>query len=469
MTLGPDADHHFQLDIEAEQALIGAALARPEMLGHLAGTLQPAYFAEPLHGQMFDIIRRLQSEGRAPTPVAIETRLGNDIRVGDMSLRAYATEMAKRAIRIPDAHDYAERVRDLWAVRETATIGAQLEESARQQGADPRELIAAASSSLDEVRAALATSRVMARWAGDFASDALDTIDRIRAGEAVEQGATTGLADLDRDLGGLVPGHLVVVAGRPGMGKSITGLSIARQCAKAGNGVVFFSLEMDDKQVRSRLLADEAYSSGRTITFKQIAEGRDLDDDQVDLLRRCAADLQHRPLLLDARTGLTVSDIAARTRAAMDAMRRRGTPLRAIVVDYLKFIQPSGRYRGQRVYEVGEITAGLKALAKDLDVCVVLLAQLNRAVEARPDKRPELGDLRESGDIEADADTVLLLFREAYYLKDAREPEAIEKLLAAENRLDIILAKNRNGPTRTRTVFCNVAANAVRNWAGSYA
>ena len=153
----------------------------------------------------------------------------------------------------------------------------------------------------------------------------------------------------------------------------------------------------------------------------------------------------------------------------MDAMRRRGTSRRAIVIDYLKFIQPSGRYRGQRVYEAGEITAGLKALAKELDICVVLLAQLNRAVESRLDKRPELGDLRESGDIEADADTVLLLFREAYYLKDAQELEAVEKLLAAENRLDIIIAKNREAPTRTRTVFCNVAANAVRNWAGTYA
>ena len=221
--------------------------------------------------------------------------------------------MAKRAIRIPDAHDYAERVRDLWAVREAASIGTQLTEAIRQQGANPRDMIAAASSELDQVRASLETSKATARWAGGLADDALDTIDPIRAGEQLEQGATTGLADLDRDLGGLVPGHLVVVAGRPGMGKSVIGPSIAGQCSKAGNGVVFFSLEMDDKQVRSRLLADEAYSSGRTITFKRISEGRDLDDDQVEQLRRCTSDLQHRPLLLDARTGLSVSDIAART------------------------------------------------------------------------------------------------------------------------------------------------------------
>ncbi|MFG1299469.1 DnaB-like helicase C-terminal domain-containing protein [Xanthobacter sp. V3C-3] len=258
------------------------------------------------------------------------------------------------------------------------------------------------------------------------------------------------------------PSHLYVTDDYIVTHNTIVGANIARATAAAGNGCLLFSLEMPAEEIGARILSDQAFRHGSPITSKAIFEGH-LDAHQMQEVEKSASDLAGLNLLIDTSAGLSVGEILARTRSAADEMKARGARLRVVVIDYLKFVRASDRYRGQRVYEVGEITAGLKALAKDLGVCVVLLAQLSRAVEQRADKRPELSDLRESGDIEADADVVLLLFREAYYLKDKTDPDSMARLLACENALEIIIAKCRMGAVGVVETFCHPGASTVRD------
>lgn len=449
------------MDIDAEQALLGAIFVNNDALRAVSGIVRPEYFAEPLHGAIFEASADLAAAGRPADPVTLSRKLpATDI--GGLTLPAYLARLATSATTIINAPDYAETIRELWALRRIGAIAENARLECTVPQADPRSVIAELLAEIDATRAEIDDRRTKRQSAAACATGMLDYIERVKSGD-VEQGATTGLLDLDRTMGGLRAGELIVAAGRPGMGKSALAASVSRQCAAAGNGVGFFSLEMDEKQITARIMADHAYSSQAPLTFKDVLEGKNLSDRQFERLISAAENLKLIPLDLDTSSNLTVSEIGARTRSLADLMKKRGVVLRAIVIDYLKFVRASDRYKGQRVYEVGEITAGLKALAKDMGICVVLLAQLNRQVEARADKRPELADLRESGDIESDADAVLLLFREAYYLADKTDAESQAKFMACENKLEIIVAKNRNGPTRTVEVFCDIAANAVRN------
>ena len=452
---------HAPFDIVAEQSLLGAILVNNEAARIVSGIVKPDHFAEPFHAQIFGAACDLIAEGRTADPVTLSRKLPAD-NGSSLSTPAYLARLATEATTVVSAPDYAETVRDAWALRRIQSISQEAFAESSSLNTSPRAVISTMLGALDATRAEIDDQRTRRQSAGECASQAIDRIWKIRAGE-IEQGATTGLVDLDRHIGGLKGGCLYVIAGRPGMGKSVLGSSLSRQSAAAGNGIGFFSLEMHEEQIAARMLADQAFSSQLPLSFKEVIDGAKLDDAQIERLQRSQMELGSLPLDVDLSSSLTVSEIAARTRTLADQMRKRGVRLRAIVVDYLKFVRASDRYKGQRVYEVGEITAGLKALAKDMDICVVLLAQLNRQVEARQDKRPELSDLRESGDIEADADAVMLLFREAYYLADKQDPESQARFIACEKTLEIIIAKNRNGPTCTVEVFCDVASNAVRN------
>ena len=449
-------------DVDAEQALLGAILVNNQALPLTSGIVRPEHFAIPLHGEIYERMADAIGAGRPATVVTLLRSLPDEVAGIDMSMSAYLAGIAREATTVVNAPDYAATVRDAWALREVRALAQGAADQAAKLSSDPRLIIGQYLSELDSVRAEIDDRRVSRRHAGDCAEDTLDRLDRIRAGTEFGICATTGLVDLDHAIGGLKGGDLIVAAGRPGMGKSVLGSSISRQSALAGYGMSFFSLEMHDQQITARLLADQMFASRAPLAFKDILDGR-LSDEQYERTIRAAAELKAMPLILDLSSSLTVSEIVARSRTLADQLAKQGKPLRGIVVDYLKFVRASDRYKGQRVYEVGEITSGLKQLAKDLDINVLLLAQLNRQVESREDKRPQLSDLRESGDVEADADVVLLLFREAYYLAGKDDPESTAKLLACENKLEIIIAKNRNGPTRTVEVFCDVASNAVRN------
>lgn len=448
-------------NVEAEQALLGAIFVNNQAFGRVSSIVAPEHFYEPIHAKLFELCGDAILDGRAATPITLKPKLPSNLDIAGLTPVEYMARLTAEATTIVCAPDYAKTIREAWAARQVVEATQATAEAVAQPDANVKAAIATALADLDRIRADLDDKGVGRQPIADCLTDVLLRVDAIKAGR-LEPGATTGLADLDRMIGGLQPGRLIIVAGRPGMGKTIVGANLARATAAAGNGCLLFSLEMPKEEIGARLLSDHAFRPDAPLTSKAIFEAH-LDARQLREIEVAAEDLALLPLHVDASAALSVGEIVARTRSAADEMKARGVHLRVVVIDYLKFVRASDRYRGQRVYEVGEITAGLKALAKDLGVCVVLLAQLNRAVEQRQDKRPELSDLRESGDIEADADVVLLLFREAYYLKDKTDPDSQARLMACEFALEIIIAKCRMGAVGVAEVFCHPGASAVRD------
>ncbi len=281
-------------------------------------------------------------------------------------------------------------------------------------------------------------------------------------------GISWGLRDLDFKTGGMKRGEMFVLAGRPGMGKTALALCVARAAAELGEPSLFFSLEMGSISLADRNLADVAFDRHNPIPYYSIANGT-LSNAQAQRVIEAGRKQRDVPLTIDPAPGLTVSQMAARARKHKQALERQGKRLGPVFVDHMHIVKPSNRYSGARVNEVGEISAALKSLAKELDVPVIALAQLSRGLESREDKRPTTADLRDSGSIEQDADAIIFVYREAYYLERAtggtaeQERIRIDRLLDVNDRLEAIVAKQRNGPTGTINLFCNIACNAVRD------
>ena len=280
-----------------------------------------------------------------------------------------------------------------------------------------------------------------------------------------------GLIDMD-SVTRLYPGDLTILAARPSMGKTTLGLSVALNAASAGTGVLFFSLEMPALSLGQRVLSDLCFGTD-PIPYTDIRDGR-IPGDRLPRLRQAEAKAANLPLMIEDEAGLSVSQIAARSRSAIQRARQNGQTVGLIVIDHLGLVAASDRYAGSRHLELGAITTAFKALAKELGLPVLLLCQLSRGVEGRDNKRPMLSDLRESGRIEEDADTVLLLYREAYYLERAREKdpdkeaERLERLRFVQNVLEVNVAKQRQGATRTVELYVSMPSNAIRNMARTY-
>lgn len=470
---GQDEFHHInEASAQTEQALIGICLMEPSAFTAAQPWLAAHYFSENVHRHIWDAMEGLGEEGRPVTPITVINRIGN-IKLGNISLHAYIARCAAdTSCPAPYAVDYARQVREHWCLREVAHIASEARSMALAPGGRVKSLLGELMQKLDETRAVADGRVTLSRSAGSAADDLVTRINGIRSGEIKDRFVTTGLRDLDKKLnGGFRPGELIVVAGRPGMGKSIVAVSCSRQAARAGHAGALFSLEMPEQQISARMLADQAYSGATSLTASQIVSGSLTDSDvlRIDNAQRA---LKSLPLALDCSASLTVGDVGARTRTLMKRLERAGKRLEFVAIDYLKFLRASDRYRGQRVLEVGEITGGLKSLAKELEISVVLLAQLNRQNEQTADKKPDLSHLRDSGEIEQDADVVLLLFREAYYLsKDPNalaDPEKAARHSQVANQLDIIVAKNRMGQTGAITVFCHPGASAVRDLMQGY-
>lgn len=460
----PTEFHHIRsAAIEVETALIGAAMDSGIAAQAALNIVQPEHFQEQVHQQIWATVQELIAEGRPANPITVCAAMGNLQLAENLSLSVYLARCAADT-HCPVAHvpDFARQVREFWSLREVAQVSMEARQFALSPGARGKPLISDLIQSLDQTRAVLESRTVQGRMIGDTTLAVVDRMSRKMQGEVIEACVSTGLKSLDSKLGGgFQAGQLIVIGGRPGMGKSLTGASIARQAAKAGHPGAFFSLEMPGEQISARFITDEAFSGAHSIAANQVLMGH-LHDHQAQRIVEAQRAFRDLPLAIDDSSSLTVGEIGARTRSLRNRFSRDGKELEFIVIDYLKFIKASERYRGQRHYEVGEISAGLKTLAKDLGIAVVLLVQLNREVEKRPDKRPELADLRESGDLEADADVVLLLFREAYYL--ANDKNADQALLEEkQNSLEIIVAKQRMGSTGSVEVYCHTGASALRD------
>ncbi|RUX20052.1 replicative DNA helicase [Mesorhizobium sp. M2A.F.Ca.ET.037.01.1.1] len=449
-------------NIEAEQALLGAILVNNDAFYRVSDFLKPAHFYEPLHRRIFEVASELIRMGKIATPITLKTFLPADEKVGDMTVAQYVVRLAVEAVTVVNATDYGRAIYDLATRRALITVGEDMVNIAYDAPVDmsPSEQIEDAERRLFELAET-------GRYDGGFESfnDAVKTaVDMANAAYMRDghlSGISTGLRDLDRRMGGLQPSDLIVLAGRPGMGKTSLATNIAFNIAeayvpaqqadgtfKAANGGVvgFFSLEMSSEQLATRIISEQTEISSSKIRRGEITE---MD---FEKLVACSQTMQKIPLFIDQTGGISIAQLSARARRLK---RQRGLDL--IVIDYIQLMQGSSARASQnRVQEITEITTGLKALAKELGVPIIALSQLSRQVESRDDKRPQLSDLRESGSIEQDADVVLFVYREEYYLKN-REPKlGTEEYVKWENEVneargkaECIVAKQRHGPTGT--------------------
>ena len=448
-------------NIEAEQSLLGAILVNNEALYRVSDFLEPIHFFEPIHQQIFEIGRSLIRTGKLASPVTLKTFLPADANIAGLSLPQYLARLAAEATTIINAADYGRAIYDLAIRRELIQVGEDMVNVAFDAPVDfaPRAQIEDAERRLYELAESGRYDGGFQRFAQAL-TVAVDMAAKAFQRDGKLSGIATGLRDLDTKMGGLQSSDLIIVAGRPGMGKTALATNIAYNVAKAhraevqadgtmksinGGIVGFFSCEMSAEQLATRILAEQTSISSSSIRRGGITEA------DFEKIRDYSIELQSLPLYVDETGGLSISQLTARARRLK---RQKGLDL--IVVDYIQLLQGSGKRSDNRVQEVTEITTSLKALAKELNVPVIALSQLSRQVESRDDKRPQLSDLRESGSIEQDADVVMFVFREEYYLAN-KEPRVgtpeYEKwqldMSLVHGKAEVIIGKQRHGPTGT--------------------
>lgn len=450
--------------IETEQALLGAAILNPAAIQMVDGIITADDFSEQVHQYLWNLMVTAHAAGKLMDIKLMVSALGKDasVRIGSLTAGQYVARLAAEATTVINARDYAALIRDFADQRKLAAIGAGLRHETK---IDPHALAAEAIERLDMIVAARTNTGTPGLSMREAVVRAVDDIASAYQRDGALSGYTWGLKDLDHKTLGLQRGELTILAGRPGMGKTALGLTTARKTAEAGNRVMFQSLEMRDQALTQRMIADLIFDDGgKPLPYWLLRSGRFREEDFARV-KDASLRLAELPIRIEQRPALTVSQIAAQAR---QYKRRHG--LSVLVIDHLHLVRASDRYMGNKVNEIGETTAGLKGLAKELDIAILALCQLSRGVESRDDKRPNLGDLRGSGDIEQDADTVVMLYREAYYLERA-EPtpgskESLDwmtKMETAHHKLQAIVEKQRNGPIGAVELFCDIACNAVRD------
>jgi replicative DNA helicase len=446
-------------NLEAEQALLGAVLVNNQAFEHVADFLRAEHFSDPAHQRIYEAIGKQLERGQEANPTTLQYFFENDETLNDLGGHAYLGRLAASAVTVINSRDYGHTIHDLFLRRQLIGLGEDTVNEAYEHDQDDN-----AVNQIERAEQRLYDLATVGDYQGgfqDFPSvlgKAIEMAEAAYKRDGKLTGISTGLTDMDALLGGLHDSDLVILAGRPSMGKTALATNIAFHAAKHfktetdefGNETVaegavvgFFSLEMSAEQLATRILAEE---SG--VGSDMIRRGK-LGNAEFASIVDAAHELEKSPIYIDDTPALTVS--ALRTRARR-LKRQKGLGL--IVVDYLQLLSGSSSRQDNRVQEISEITRGLKTLAKELNVPVLALSQLSRQVEQRDDKRPQLSDLRESGSIEQDADVVMFIFREEYYVarKEPREgtPEHDawkDEMELVHNHAEVIVAKQRHGPT----------------------
>ncbi|GJE13671.1 replicative DNA helicase [Methylobacterium longum] len=454
-------------NIEAEQALIGILMMKPEQIAPVTQIVRPEHFYFADHQEVFAVIEGLAAAGSTPTPISVKGYLPRP-NIGDRPAIAYLTACTGELLSW-DAVSYAQVVRDLASRRALLAIAEDLSGKAHTSapGTLAQAIIDETEQALLDVRAVVPQAHLAGQSAPEASAWMLNRIAQLRSGMMGSTSISTGLHELDRVTnGGFQRGQLWLLAGRPGMGKTVVMTTLSRLAAKTA-GVLVYQCEVTRDQQIARYLADLSYVHNRPLPFGKIMAGVEIDDEEAWRIEQAAASFDKLHLRLECEPGVTVAQIAFGVKAEKRRLAKVGVRLGVVFVDYLKFIKVSDRYQGQRVLEIGEISGSLKQLAKSEDICIVLLAQLNRGVEKqeREDRRPTPADLRDSGELEQDADAVLLLFREAVYverkLKASPTPELADRFTKVQHRLELILGKNRSGPPCTLNLWCDVAHSSI--------
>ncbi|WP_158912821.1 replicative DNA helicase [Caulobacter sp. S45] len=451
-------------NLEAEQALLGSILFDNAAYERLTDRLQARHFYEPFHSRLFEAMEDYIRKGQLAEPIVLMERFRRDPAFDDLGGLRYLADLVDRAPPAANAPDYARVIYDLALRREVLRISGEMAVNAVNDAeTEAREQIERAEQQLYSLAESGSSSTGFQTFANAL-QGAVEMTAEAFSRDGGLAGVSTGLIDLDQKLGGLHPSDLLILAGRPSMGKTALATNIAFHVArnyawepqpdgsrktKNGGVVAFFSLEMSAEQLAMRMLADVSGVSSDRLRKGEIDQG------EFARVRDAALEIQESPFYIDATGGLSISKLTARARRL-----KRSVGLDLIVVDYLQLLTTGGDGGvgavQNRVQEVSQITMGLKSLAKELGLPVIALSQLSRQVESRDDKRPQLSDLRESGSIEQDADAVMFVYREAYYKGRAEPREGSPEHLAWQEEMDqirhvaeVIIGKQRHGPIGT--------------------
>jgi replicative DNA helicase len=454
-------------NIEAEAAFLGAVLIDNRVLEELPTPLRPQHFFEPVHQRVYERVLTLLDRNAVVTPVTLKPYFEADEALKELGGITYLARLTADGQGLLAPRELAEQIYDLALLRELVTVGRNLVEGAldTSESVAPLQQIEQAEAALFEVAEGAASATEAASF-GSATKKALGMIEKAISSGGHVSGKTTGFASVNDKVGGLHNSDLIILAGRPGMGKSSLATNIAFNCAErllrdrrdgipdkesVGGGVALFSLEMSADQLATRILAEQAEISSEALRMGKLSR------DEFQKLSFASQRLAELPLYIDDTPALTIAALRTRARRL-----KRKHDIGVIIVDYLQLLQGTGRANDNRVNEISEISRGLKTLAKELDVPVIALSQLSRAVESREDKRPILSDLRESGSIEQDADMVWFIFREDYYIAASEpkrpgpdDPQEVHDAHEAWARkmdpvfglAELIIAKQRHGST----------------------
>jgi replicative DNA helicase len=439
-------------ETDVELTLLGSLFENTGSFDKYAHAIKSEWFGDEFARYLFEACQRIHDAGNrltAPTIMAaLPLDLGGVTR-GEFYARACAAGLPD--INIPSL---VATLKDRWARRSIVDMAQKSSAAAVTFEADPYDIASACLLDLDRILEVKAE-----KVGGSLARATRNLIEDIESPNQ-QRGATTGIRILDVKLNGYRRGQLYVIAGRPGMGKSAFMCSSLRRTAGSGVGVAIFSLEMTEQEIAARMISD-AMNSLKAPMFGTILKG-ELSDEQKAGVYTSAQDISLCPTHIDDSARLTFAQIAAKARRLKSEMEAAGVRLGVVCIDHMGLVTPSDRYAGNKVAEAGEVSGRARALAKELDCCVLLLCQLSREVEKRDDKRPVMSDLRWSGEIEQDAHVIGFLYREEYYLNMQADAD-FEKLRDARNKMEFLIRKNRNGATDDVRLWCSIAHSAIRD------
>lgn len=446
--------------VQAEQGLFGAILTNNEAMDIALQHVTADDFEEEIHRAFFLAMTEKRLKGERIDPTLLTSVLGN-YDLGGITVRGYLRNMFEEAVTVIGCRDYAREIKRGAQLRHIYSLLHATLPMVSVPNADPVLIAGDIISALDEVAQGETAETAKRVSVGHAAQSVLDRIEEVQCGRGGNI-ISYGLRSLDDMTGGLRDGTLVTLAGRPSMGKTTAAIHSALEVAKAGHGVYFVSLEMSAAALAERCISALCFDQMHPIHYNRIEKGTGLDRQELSRIKAASDKLASLPLSIEQQCGLSIAQITARARQVASRFERDGIKLKVIVVDHLGLIKDCGR-SDNRTQQVTAMTASLKALSKEMGVAVVMLCQLNRGVESRDDKRPQLHDLRDSGSIEQDSDVVITVFREAYYLSKKTDltEEENGRLAFVRDSLELAILKNRQGPTGMREMFCSIANNYI--------
>lgn len=461
-------------NLQSEQALLGSLMAHKDAFSYVDG-LKPDHFFEAVHSRIFDAIYATLQKGDAVSALTIAPMFTDDETIVQIGGMGYFASLISGAATLFELVSLSKQVIDLSQRRASIEIGMSLINNACEVSYDQnfQELAASHLDDLTAVSMAGGNNRKTDYNFAESGGAVIEKLSRLYAGGTDPDAIPTGLTELDNLTGGLHRNEFAVLGGRPGMGKTAAGVQIAKNVSKAGQGVVYFSMEMAHDALMRRALSSRVWLPNKQISYNRVTIGK-VDESELRWLTSAADEMRDYPIIIDDQTGLTPGEREAKARVFKSRFERHGKSLDLLVIDHLHQMHfPSARSETERY---SRISTALMQMSKRLNCAVLCLAQLNRGPENRDDKRPTLADLRQSGTIEQDADVVLFAYRESYCVgqelaackSHEQEADVRADLAECDNKLELIIAKQRNGPVGNINLFCDIGSNVIRDVDGSH-